>query len=189
MAAETPPAQLPVLATAPTLDGISVDREEGAAHAVSQAGLHGDDPVRIGRYVVLRRLGQGGMGVVYLAYDGDLDRKVAVKVVRRSAQQGSLVRERVLQEAQSLAQVAHPNIVHVYEVGQSDGQIFIAMEYVPGISLGSWQSPPAAAARPSVESILRVYLQAATGLHAAHCRGLIHRDFKPDKASTEADGR
>ena len=103
-------------------------------------------------------------GVVYLAYDETLDRKVAIKVMSGSAEQGSLAHERVMREAQpSLAQVAHPNIVHVYEVGQSDGQIFIAMEYVRGDSLTHWQSPPAGTPRPSIEKILRVYLQAANG--------------------------
>jgi len=177
---------------APTLDGSAqVPLGEEAVHGpvVSQAGRDHGDPVRVGRYVVLRRLGQGGMGVVYLAYDETLDRKVAIKVMSGSAEQGALAHERVMREAQSLAQVAHPNIVHVYEVGQSDGQIFIAMEYVRGDSLAHWQSPPAGTPRPSIEKILRVYLQAANGLYAAHGCGLIHRDFKPDNVLLDHDGR
>lgn len=190
MAAESAPPEPAGLATAPTLcdSGARRGGEAGTA-TVPQPEPHDSDPVRIGRYVVLRRLGKGGMGLVYLAYDGDLDRKVAVKVVRGSVQREPLVRERVIREAQSLAQVAHPNIVHVYEVGHREGEIFIAMEYVPGVVLSQWQSPPDQGPRPSVEAILRVYLQAATGLYAAHCRGLIHRDFKPDNVLLGEDGR
>ncbi|PSM30710.1 hypothetical protein BVG81_009130, partial [Haliangium sp. UPWRP_2] len=90
---------------APTLDGSAqVPLGEEAVHGpvVSQAGRDHGDPVRVGRYVVLRRLGQGGMGVVYLAYDETLDRKVAIKVMSGSAEQGALAHERVMREAQSL---------------------------------------------------------------------------------------
>lgn len=175
---------------AQTLDGRPSHPPRGASSprnvplAVAGGAIQ-EDPMRVGRYIIIRRLGQGGMGVVYLAYDSALDRKVAIKVLRREEDRG---RERVQQEAQALAQVSHPNIVHVYEVGQSGTQIYIAMEYVSGSSFAIWQRPPGGQP-PPVESILRAYLQAAAGLCAAHRTGLIHRDFKPDNVLWGEDGR
>jgi predicted Ser/Thr protein kinase len=127
------------------------------------------------------------MGVVFLGYDPELDRRVALKLVRsgRDASQG---RARVKQEAQAMAQVSHPNIVHVYEVGESTDDVFIAMEYVAGVTLSTWQQQGARTARP-VAQTLRVYLQAGAGLLAAHQAGLIHRDFKPDNVLVDHNGR
>ncbi len=150
-------------------------------------------PARIGRYLVLRQLGRGGMGVVYSAYDPDLDRKVAVKVVRDGTKNRSHGRSRVQQEAQAMARVSHPNVVHVYEVGEDHesqgGRIFLAMELVPGQSLHSWQDQHPLRDLQSFDRRLRVYLQAAAGLAAAHDCGLIHRDFKPDNVLVGDDGR
>lgn len=178
-------------AVTPTIDGASPDQERLSFNADTspRVGISTAPPTRIGRYVVLRPLGEGGMGVVYLAYDADLDRKVAIKLMRGGSSGSRLARERVQKEAQTLAQVSHSNIVHVYEVGQSGDEVFIAMEYVPGISLRQFQRPPAGMPPPSIEKILRVYLQAATGLYAAHRRGLIHRDFKPDNVLLGEDDR
>src|SRR3569832_1018252 len=104
-----------------TMDALSPAdaARQGVAEAVVTVaeGSRPAAPARIGRYLVLRLLGQGGMGTVYSAYDAELDRKVASKVVRDTLQQGSTGRTRVLQEAQAMARVAHPNVVHVYEVG------------------------------------------------------------------------
>ena len=151
------------------------------------------DPVRIGRYMVVRCLGQGGMGTVYAAYDPDLDRKVAVKVVRNNVHQGQIARERLLKEAKAMARIAHPNVVHVYEVGEDrespQGQIFIAMEFVPGSDLVEWQNQHPVRDATSLDHCLRTYLQAAAGLSAAHNSGLIHRDFKPDNVIVGSDGR
>lgn len=151
------------------------------------------DPVRIGRYMVVRCLGQGGMGTVYAAYDPDLDRKVAVKVVREDVHRGAIARERLLKEAKAMARIAHPNVVHVYEVGEErdtpQGQIFIAMEFVPGSDLVEWQNANPVRDATSLDHCLRVYLQAAAGLSAAHQSGLIHRDFKPDNVIVGKDGR
>ncbi|HEY0136943.1 MAG TPA: protein kinase, partial [Nannocystis sp.] len=90
------------------------------------------DPRRIHRFAVLRQLGAGGMGVVYAGYDEELERRVAIKVVREDmvASQG---RSRMLREAQAMAKVSHPNVVQVYEVGEFAGQVFVAMEFVKGI--------------------------------------------------------
>lgn len=149
-------------------------------------------PARIGRYLVLRQLGRGGMGVVYSAYDPDLDRKVAVKVVRDGMQGRSRGRSRVQQEAQAMARVSHPNVVHVYEVGEDHesqgGRVFIAMEFVPGMSLQHWQENHPLRDPQDFDARLRLYLQAAAGLAAAHQSSLIHRDFKPDNVALVGAG-
>jgi serine/threonine-protein kinase len=154
---------------------------------------------RIGRYAVLRQLGEGGMGVVLAAYDEELDRKAALKLLRdrpggageNAGEHASERRIRILREAQAMARVSHPNVVQVYEVGEfsqpgaPDSHIFIAMEYIDGETLHAWQNRPG---RAWVE-ILRMYLQAGQGLLAAHQSGLVHRDFKPDNVLVGSDGR
>ena len=143
-------------------------------------------PQQIGRFMVLSTLGRGGMGVVYTAYDPELDRKVALKLVhlRGDAEHLALARERLLHEAQTMAQLSHPNVVAVYEVGSVDDQVFLAMEYVRGDSLRVWLQTP----RPWRE-LLAVFLQAGAGLDAAHKAGIVHRDFKPDNALVDREGR
>ena len=143
-------------------------------------------PTKIGRFTVLRELGAGGMGVVYAAYDEQLDRKVAVKLLR--GEPGHDTTEghaRLLREAQALARLSHPNVVAVYEVGSFEDQVFLAMEFVQGQSLRAWL---AAAPRPW-RDVVRVFLQAGRGLAAAHGAGLVHRDFKPENAIVGDDGR
>ena len=176
------------LALGPTLDGTT------AAPSDEQKAVSVQDPLavmpaRIGRYVVLRRLGEGGMGVVFSAYDPDLDRKVAIKLVRDSHRQGSVGRVRMMREAQAMAQVSHSNVVHVYEVGESDDLLFIAMEFVPGMSLQEWQAQQAeqhpTQNHASIQAVLGVYLQAAAGLYAAHQLGIVHRVKGPPKNCRE----
>ena len=139
---------------------------------------------KIGRFVVLNRLGSGGMGEVFATYDEQLDRKVALKLLHSTGAEQGAVRQRVLREAQALARVAHPNIVHVYEVGEVHGQIFLAMEYIAGMTLATWQKEQ----RPW-RDVLRVYRQAGAGLLAAHEAGLVHRDFKPDNVLIDKEER
>jgi predicted Ser/Thr protein kinase len=144
-------------------------------------------PAKIGRFTVLRELGRGGMGVVYSAYDEELDRRVAIKLLHGGpgGEQQSIGQARLLREAQAMARVAHPNVAAIYEVGLVRGQVFIAMELVHGQTLRAWL----AAGTRSRQEIVGVYLQAARGLLAAHERGIIHRDFKPENALIGDDGR
>ncbi|MCY1060752.1 tetratricopeptide repeat protein [Nannocystis sp. SCPEA4] len=137
-----------------------------------------------GRYLVLDVRGAGGMGVVYTAYDPELDRRVALKLVRPQVGAANL-RERLAREARVLARISHPNVVPIYDVGESDGEVFIAMEFVPGPTLARWQTE---ATRPW-RAILDMYLQAARGLAHAHAAGVVHRDFKPGNALVGPDGR
>jgi eukaryotic-like serine/threonine-protein kinase len=138
---------------------------------------------RIGRFSVLRRIGQGGMGRVYAAYDERLDRRVAVKVLHRDVDESS--RHRVLREAKAMAKLSHPNVVQVYEVGEHEGKLFIAMEFVEGATLNEWQS----ATGRTRQEILAAYMEAGEGLAAAHAAGLIHRDFKPQNVMVEPRDR
>jgi predicted Ser/Thr protein kinase/tetratricopeptide (TPR) repeat protein len=138
----------------------------------------------IGRFLVVDQLGEGGMGVVYKAYDPELGRLIAIKRLRtqdpRIAEPARLVRE-----AQAVAQVKHPNVVAVYDVGEVGSDVFIAMEYVDGWRLREWLS----ATKRSLREILDVFAQAAEGLAAAHDAGLVHRDFKPQNVLVGYDGR
>ena len=137
----------------------------------------------VGRYSVLSRLGQGGMGVVYKAYDPQLDRNVAIKLLRRgrSSVEADL---RLLREAQTLAKLKHPNVVAVYDAGLTNHGVFIAMELLEGCTLRAWleQSPR------RVSEVLAVFRAAGRGLIAAHEVGFVHRDFKPSNVNVEDDG-
>ncbi|MCA9653902.1 MAG: serine/threonine protein kinase [Myxococcales bacterium] len=133
---------------------------------------------RVGRYIVRSKLGRGGMGVVYGAYDPLLGRRVALKLVRHRDTPENVeahVDERLRREAQALARLAHPNVVSLYDVGTCDRGDYLALELVPGIDLDEWLRK----GTHSWKEIVEVFLAAGRGLAAAHTAGLIHRDFKP----------
>jgi serine/threonine protein kinase len=136
----------------------------------------------LGRYVVRRPLGAGGMGVVYEAHDPELDRMVALKLVPPD-RIGHEHRTRLLREAQALARLSHPNVVKVFDVGTRGEQLWVAMERVHGQTLREWLRTPR-----SWRGVLRVMQQAASGLAAAHQAGLLHRDFKPENVMLGDDG-
>jgi tetratricopeptide (TPR) repeat protein/tRNA A-37 threonylcarbamoyl transferase component Bud32 len=169
----------------PTAGGTGDGRgEEQAAAGVLERGTS------VGRYMVLERIGEGGMGEVYSAYDPELERKVAIKVIRPETEaQGSddsgAFRTRLLREAQALARLSHPNVVTVYDVGWlADHRMFLTVELVTGMTLRQWLRVKK---RPW-RDVLRAYLEAGRGLSAAHGAGLIHRDFKPTNVLVGTDG-
>lgn len=154
--------------------------------AVARAKIAGQlfqkkEQVKLGRYHLLEMIGAGGMGVVWGAWDPELDRLVAIKLVKAEMQG---VRDRILIEGQALAKVSHPNIVPVFDVGVVDEQVYLVMEWVRGKNLRAYCKTPR-----TVREILAIYRSAADGLVAAHAAGIIHRDFKPDNAILGDDGR
>ena len=167
----------------------SVDEfEERRLFAELEASMFGTaKPVELGRYAVGRRLGAGAMGVVYEAEDPHLRRKVALKVLHPDLRstQASRGHQRLRREARSIGRVNHPNVVEVYDVGEADGRVYIAMELVDGSSLDTWlmQEPR------DWSEVLAVFIGAGRGLVAAHQSGVIHRDFKPSNVSIDASGR
>lgn len=140
----------------------------------------------LGRFVTLGKLGAGGMGIVYAAYDPELDRKVAIKLLRpEPTGPGPEAKARLLREAQALARLSHPNVVAIYDVGAVGQHVWLAMEFVQGQTFGAWcrQKPR------TWQQTIEVMERAGRGLEAAHAAGLIHRDFKPDNIMVDADGR
>lgn len=138
---------------------------------------------RVGRYWLLEPVGRGGMGVVYLGYDPELHRKVAVKLLHEEPGGKFIEPRRLLREAQALAQVSHPNLIHVYDVGTFEGRVFMAMEMVAGRSLSKWFKE-----RPPWQRVLEVMIAAGRGLVAAHGAGIVHRDLKPGNVILGDDG-
>ncbi len=146
-----------------------------------------DIPAELGRFVVLHRVGAGGMGVVYAAYDPELDRKVAVKLLHPSLGGGDkedVGRARLLREAQAMARLSHPNVVTVFDVGTHADQVFLAMEFVQGVPLAEWLK-----AAHTWREVVAVFVAAGRGLAAAHREGIVHGDFKPDNVIVDGEGR
>ncbi|ACY14056.1 serine/threonine-protein kinase [Haliangium ochraceum] len=145
---------------------------------------------KISRFRVLEHIGAGGMARVFAAYDEQLDRKVAIKMVRPRDAASARSNERLLREAQTLAQLSHPNIVQVYEAGRHRDAVYIAMEFVRGKTLSQWlEAQQELPRRRRWRRVLELFFSAGRGLEAAHQAGLVHRDFKPDNVLVGDDGR
>lgn len=161
---------------------------DGPAHPLATDTDNLSRGAAIGRYLVLSRLGAGGMGVVYAAYDPDLDRKVAIKLLRPREQDAEEAKEghiRLFREAQAMARLSHPNVITVYDVSTAYGQVFVAMEFVDGYTLRDWLDEK----RRTTAEIAEMFLLAGRGLAAAHLSGMVHRDFKPENVLVSRDGQ
>jgi serine/threonine protein kinase len=181
-----PPEDDPLRKVTPSVDDVEARRAKAAIEGRLFSGPA--RRVKVGRYRVLGRIGAGGMGVVYKAHDPELARDVAVKLMNTDAVADSdaeHARGRLVREARAMARLAHPNVIHVYDVGTVEDGVFIAMELVEGESLGAWVKGET---RPWKDVLAR-FVEAGRGLAAAHDAGVIHRDFKPENVLCGVDGR
>ncbi len=156
------------------------------ANPARMAGLTLRRGAQIGRYTLLYPLGEGGMGSVHAAFDPKLDRRVALKFLRTdllgTTETGH--RERLVREARALARLSHANVVSIFDVAETDGSVFLAMELIEGSNARIWRE----LGNRSVPEIVRIYRGSLSALIAAHDQGIIHRDFKPDNVMVGADG-
>ena len=137
----------------------------------------------LGRYRLERELGAGGMGVVHAAFDPDLERRIALKVLRVETHGDA--HKRLLREARAMARLAHPNVITVHEVGSANGRDYVAMELVDGHTLAEWLR----SGKRSEAEMIDAFVAAGRGLAAAHAAGIVHRDFKPHNVLRSGGGR
>jgi serine/threonine protein kinase len=142
-------------------------------------------PEFVGRYRILERIGKGAMGVVFAALDEQIDRKVAVKLLLGDLEEEPEIRERFLREARITGQLAHRNVVTLYDLGEEHGRMFIVMELLNGLPLTEFLQTPAGR---TLDGKLDVMIQVCAGLQSAHSRGVIHRDVKPSNLFILHDG-
>lgn len=181
---DTPPAAAEPAGSSQMLGASTWPRRESMAGAVTLS----KGQMKVDRYEIRRQLGSGGSSVVFEAYDPHMDRTIALKLVDVSPIPGHDATNPVMRsvrEAQALAQISHPNVVRVYEVAHEENMVRIAMELVDGQTLREWMA--AERQRPWRE-VIRILVQAARGLSAAHKGGLVHRDFKPDNVLVTRTG-
>src|SRR5882762_4202171 len=139
---------------------------------------------KLGRYEIRSKIGEGGMGEVYLAEDTQLRRRVALKILPLEVASNRDRMRRFTQEAQAAAALNHPHIAHIYEIGEADGLNFIAMEFIDGVTLREKIHRE----RTELRKLLRYLQHAAEGLAKAHAAGIVHRDLKPDNIMITRDG-
>ncbi len=159
---------------------------EGKPNDSAHSTLELKRGARVQRYTLLYQLGEGGMGSVHAAFDPKLDRRVALKFLHTdligATKKGH--RERLVREARALARLSHANVVSIYDVAETDGSVFLAMELIDGSNARMWRE----LGTRSIGEIVKVYREALSALLAAHDQGIIHRDFKPDNVMVGADG-
>ncbi|HEX2568432.1 MAG TPA: protein kinase, partial [Polyangia bacterium] len=175
------------------LSTLSVQGETGITTSSPAPPATGDAPcgdrsgATISRYVLRRCLGQGGMGAVYAAWDPQLGREIALKLLRGDAAHRASDHSpiRLQREARAIARLSHPHVVAVHDVGTHGDEVFVAMELVDGGTLRTWLAEQTR----SWSDILDVFVAAGRGLQAAHAAGLVHRDFKPENVLIGKEGR
>lgn len=182
-ATQPPAAESPVDEDSTGRSGVTTLREDESAQPRRPLLVTG---ARLDRYHILGVVGRGGMGVVYSAYDPDLDRKVALKVLHESdTPTDDQAQRRLLREAQAMARLSHPNVITVHEARVADGRVFLSMEFVEGGTLGAWIRER----KPELPRLLAMLRDVGRGLAAAHAAGLVHRDVKPDNVLIGTDDR
>ncbi|HET6583140.1 MAG TPA: serine/threonine-protein kinase, partial [Nannocystaceae bacterium] len=166
-------------------DTLLLRTRSGAAPVEATSPLVPGD--KVGRYLVRERIGKGGMGEVYEGFDPDLDRRIAIKLVHTRTAGDPQEQLNLVAEANALARLSHPNVVHVFDAGTHEGRVYVAMELVDGTTLQGWLR--ATAGHRRWRDVVACFIGAGRGLAAAHAAGIVHGDFKPSNVMIGADGR